>query len=132
METNLEGYFERNIYLYCTSFRTSLETLLTTDTTPVSQRHLASCSPFHFPRGEQAGFRGSFVEILDIRLDGTNRVTQGIVGRIALELASHGVIALVSVGTAIFYFSNIPSQWGLTFLNKFYQYLSFKAKLWVH
>lgn len=65
---------------------------------------------------------------------GLTGLLRGVIGRMALELASHGVIALVplSVGTAIFYLSNIPSQWGLTVLNKFYQYLSFKAWLWVH
>lgn len=65
---------------------------------------------------------------------GLTGLLRGVIGRMALELASHGVIALVplSVGTAIFYLSNTPSQWGLTVLNKFYQYLSFKAWLWVH
>lgn len=60
---------------------------------------------------------------------GLTGLPRGVTGETALKLTTHGVIALVPliVGMAFPYLSNIPNQWGLTFSDKLYQYLAFKA-----
>lgn len=136
IETNPQWYFE--IYWglgqNCASFWASLKTLANPTYNPCVPGSLSILYPISLPTWGANWFQGG--PMLKSWISGLLRLTGCPEGHRrdcpGARILCGYCFGLPHSRDGIFYLSNIPSQWGLTFSNKSYQSLSFKAWLWVH